>query len=421
MSINKNSVILSLITIVLIFPLFFQINGGVYHPQVALIDSGGQLLTLPLPISLFGCVGGMLLLSINFRRAAVGWGFIAGMLSLLLLSTLLTGIQFGFNRSKVILLLQFMLPTFALTLGLMVVDGEKIIAKTLLNFLLIFVPVQLFAGWTNGSFALTHNIYIFGIYQHFQYVPLIFVGAFSYAAAALWNTHTKQVIILMVIMSAYSLSSLSFLTIFAYLAFVTSFLYSQYVISKMTTQKMLVAVVLIGFTSLITLVAIKNSSNWLKSNTVIPGVDEGFIIKFVDLASGKIPVNVQERFDIWHVYKNGILESVSTVLIGHNFPLPRNVLTSAHNWYVDMLYNFGFIGLLPVIILIFYTMYLLRSARNSLTDEVFWLAVVVGYLVIVDNNFKVTLRQPYPGIFTYFLWGLLLLHLHRSAMPKTGT
>ena len=36
--------------------------------------------------------------------------------------------------------------------------------------------------------------------------------------------------------------------------------------------------------------------------------------------------------------------------------------------------------------------------------------------VIIDNSFKVGLRQPYPGIITFFLWGLLLSRL--SPMPS---
>jgi len=31
---------------------------------------------------------------------------------------------------------------------------------------------------------------------------------------------------------------------------------------------------------------------------------------------------------------------------------------------------------------------------------------------------KVSLRQPYPGIVTYFLWGLLLACLQRQREPR---
>lgn len=53
---------------------------------------------------------------------------------------------------------------------------------------------------------------------------------------------------------------------------------------------------------------------------------------------------------------------------------------------------------------------LLKKAKNILRYPrgTVWLAVIVLYLVVVDSNFKVTLRQPYPGIFSYFLWGMLV-------------
>ena len=41
-----------------------------------------------------------------------------------------------------------------------------------------FVPLQLFAGVVAGVLSLTHNLFLFSIYQHFQFVPVIFVAAY---------------------------------------------------------------------------------------------------------------------------------------------------------------------------------------------------------------------------------------------------
>ena len=46
------------------------------------------------------------------------------------------------------------------------------------------------------------------------------------------------------------------------------------------------------------------------------------------------------------------------------------------------------------------------------------LAAVVLFLVLVESNLKVTLRQPYPGIAAYFLWGLLLARLRAPKREK---
>jgi hypothetical protein len=37
--------------------------------------------------------------------------------------------------------------------------------------------------------------------------------------------------------------------------------------------------------------------------------------------------------------------------------------------------------------------------------------LITIFLLLIDNSFKVGLRQPYPGIITFFLWGLLLSKL----------
>jgi O-antigen ligase len=102
------------------------------------------------------------------------------------------------------------------------------------------------------------------------------------------------------------------------------------------------------------------------------------------------------------------------MFFGHVAPLAREVRTSAHNWYLDIAYTFGLISLLPIFVLIGYTIYLFWRRRTRLPLDTRWLAFIVCYLVVIDNNFKVSLRQPYPGIFTYFLWGLLLSRLTDS-------
>jgi DHA1 family tetracycline resistance protein-like MFS transporter len=66
--------------------------------------------------------------------------------------------------------------------------------------------------------------------------------------------------------------------------------------------------------------------------------------------------------------------------------------------------------------------FVLGPAIGGLTGAIdprlpFWvaallgLAVVVLFVLLIDSNAKVPLRQPYPGIFFFFLWGLLLARL----------
>jgi hypothetical protein len=148
------------------------------------------------------------------------------------------------------------------------------------------------------------------------------------------------------------------------------------------------------------------------------GEQATFYGKFKGLSEGRIPSNVQERFDDWTIFGQGIIESTRTILVGHPQPMPREIKSSPHNWYVDMVYTFGVVGLLPVFTLIVYTIYLCCKQRKELHSQTWWLAAIVFYLVVIDSNFKVTLRQPYPGIFAYFLWGLLLSRMRALAPTK---
>ena len=157
-----------------------------------------------------------------------------------------------------------------------------------------------------------------------------------------------------------------------------------------------------------------------KNKSSIIGDHGQYIGKFDALSEGKLPTNVSERLADWKLFYTGIVESPRTLTFGHLSPLAREVKTSAHNWYLDFVYNFGLISLLPMLVLIVFTLNLAWGLRKVLPGETWWLAGLVAFLVLVDSNFKVTLRQPYPGIFAYFLWGLLLSRLRVPASRKLG-
>ena len=98
--------------------------------------------------------------------------------------------------------------------------------------------------------------------------------------------------------------------------------------------------------------------------------------------------------------------------------MSREVTTSAHNYYLDLIYNFGAISALPIFALLAYTLFLIWRRRAALSETAGWTAAIVLFLVLIDNNLKVSLRQPYPGILTFFLWGLLIQQLLHPGRPS---
>jgi hypothetical protein len=392
----------------LLFPLFFQLSGGIYKDFWT--DSGGNIATLPLPIAVLACFSGLALLYKQFCRAYIAATFVASFVFVLFLSVVFASPESRVEFRKLILLAQFIMPAFALILGQMVNDEDKIIAKAFLTVLLVIVPFQLAAGWMQGTLTLTHSLYIFSIYQHFQFVPVVFVCAYSYAAFALCGTHRMWLVILLPFMCIYALESLSFLTIAASIIFAAVFVWRKLGADKKSSgaraSAILLVVIAIAIAGIGAYAAIANRN----SNMI--GDPGQYFGKLHSIAEGKLPSNVSERLADWKLFGTGIIESPRTMAFGHVEPLAREVRTSAHNWYIDIAYSFGLVSLLPVLLLIGYTTYLFRRSRNALPLETLGLCLVVFYLVVVDSNFKVTLRQPYPGIFACFMWGLLLSRLH---------
>ncbi len=385
----------------LLVPLFFRLDGSVYADVKILAESLGVISQLPLPISIVACFAALLLLVRGVLTARAGLLLIAGTLACGILSIFLGGDGVAGPQRKLMMLAQVSMPMAGLVLGELVRDGEKIIAKVFLLVLCVIVPLQLLLTLAQEKDMLTHYFHIFSIYSHIQFVTLIFVCAFVYAATSLWDEYKALVCVLAVLMFFYVSRSYSFLTIAAYAIAVLVFAAGK--LRLVHFSKMSV----IGVAFLVVAVVLVGAAVKLKSQ----GQSQLFLGKFTDIVNGKIPPNVQERFDDWKRFGNGIVESGKTVMVGHPEPMPREIRSSPHNWYVEQIYTFGVIMLIPILALMVYTARLCFTYRKAIPAQTWWLAGIVFYLVVVDSNFKVTLRQPYPGIFAYFMWGMLLTRL----------
>lgn len=374
---------------------------------------------MPLPVSILTCLAVFAFLAGWRQKIYPALALMAGTLVVCLISLWFGGDDLTPPHRKLIMIGQVLLPLAGLLLGLAIdgKDKDKVIARAFLVVLSIVVPFQLLATWAQGGFILTHYLYGFSIYSHFQYVPLIFVCAFAFSLTSLWDEEKVWLCLLTVPMSIYAVASVSFLTIFAYLAMGITFAVSRLWVFRKNKK------VMTGALALVAVMAV-GGGLYLKKleeqRPIYEGFQGLFQGKFRTLSEGKIPSNVSERFGDWRLFGEKIAESRKTLWVGHPEPMPREVKSSPHNWYIDIAHTFGIIGLLPIVGMIGYTIYLCWRQRRTLTASTWWLAAIVFYLVIVDSNFKVTLRQPYPGIFAYFLWGLLLARLRFPMPPQRG-
>lgn len=386
----------------LVFPLFFQLRGGIYREIGLVRDSGGVLATLPLPISLPICATALLLLTTRLGQARQALAMICGVIASSGISLWLGGDGAAPLQRKLVMAAQVMLPLAGLLLGQLVGDRDKNIARAFLVVLSLVVPFQLFATWLQGEDRITHYLYVFSIYSHWQYVPVIFVCAFAYALTSLWNECKRWLCVLTIPMAIYATRSYSFLTIVPFCVLMIAF-----AVFRLWRYR---AKVKLWFVLPLLIAVVIGTGVYFAKRDGQP--DSGlFMGKFAELSEGRLPGNIQERFNDWKFFGKGIVESGKTFLVGHPQPMPREIRTSPHNWYLDVAYTFGVIALLPIAVLAGHTARLCWRQRKLLPVQTWWLAAIVVFLVVIDSNFKVTLRQPYPGIFAFFMWGLLLSRL----------
>ena len=130
-------------------------------------------------------------------------------------------------------------------------------------------------------------------------------------------------------------------------------------------------------------------------------------------SQSQIAPNMEQRLHYWEYYAKNIVSSPQTLLLGHVKPPNRTQYPSAHNYYLDIIYNFGFLALLPMLAVLIYTLIILFRLRKEVyaLSGLLSFSAVVLFLLIIDNALKVSLRQPYSGIFIFFLWGVLISKL----------
>jgi hypothetical protein len=404
----------------LLLPLFFQLGSGVYRDETYIAGFHGALLWLPLPMSILACFCGVVMFW-KPKRISISLKFILVTMALMVCSYFVTSIGHdGGGNAKLVLLAQYILPMFGMLLGQCYepkgMTGPANLEKGFLYVLAVIVPLQLLSSWLQGHPYLTTYLYLFSIYQHLQYVPVIFVAAFLIVFGRLWQLKKYKVILLILtpIMTLYAAAAMS--TMASAMLFLGLLGMSIYWLMKFSSKLpffLLVAGIVLTW-------------GWVQ----IPFEKRYSIFEnkfsFIVLENGEykgwapgtpsqlLPKNIKERLRFWEYYAENTITSPSIFLFGHSEPPDRIQYPSAHNYYLDVIYNFGVLALLPMLWVMYKIISMLYAFRSSVyaSAGLTSLSVVVLFLLLVDNSFKVGLRQPYSGIFTYFLIGVLISRLN---------
>ena len=418
------------IGVFLVLPVFFQMSEGLFRDPSFVFETRGVISLLPIPVSILGLFGGVAILG-NFAAATRTMTVLFFMALLFVVTSLIAVQGNSINEgAKLILLAQFLLPIFGLVLGEMygAKTREPIFELTALWVLLLILPLQLIATWIHGHTLLVPKVFFFSIYQHLQYFPMIVVALAIIVSLALWN-HTRTtrmaVAILLPTTAIYLVSSMSIGAIIGFVFGLASLAHIR--VRSLDSKLRLAPIFAVTLFSGVVYFALAESgflSRWL-NQTETPLVEMSWQAKFSampeadSLSEGEhvnVPTGLHSRSEYWRFYLNGIVESPRTFLIGHATPPDRNLYPSAHNYWLDLFYNFGLLALLPLLLLIGTTAQLLWQRRAKLFSDPVLLGAAMAstYLLFGENMLKVGMRQPYPGIVTFFIWGLLLARLGAS-------
>tara|TARA_Y100001951_G_scaffold105321_1_gene121894 strand:+ start:1625 stop:4024 length:2400 start_codon:yes stop_codon:yes gene_type:complete len=400
--------LLLLIAVTIFLPLFFQLQGGIFRDPSSSFSSGGVLALLPIPLSVLACYLGMLSLG-GYSQARLALLSLFFVFIGMLLTSLLLGLGTnGEGRLKLILLIQYILPMFALVLGQQFgghEDALALVARAALLVLLVIVPLQLLATLLARGVLLSPSVFLFSIYQHLQYVSLLFVAAYVLALFSLWGRprFNSCLLGLTFAMGGYVVLSWSLLSGFLFFLGLLLFLLQQSFKARHVLWLPVLALcgVLLAFGYVQALMRTNMPSSLSASADLSMQVLEG-------------RVGYPER---WMFYIEGIVDSWASALFGHVQPPARELYPSALNYYLDFAYNFGLLGLLPLVLLALYSLVaVLRRWRSFwASPPALGLALVVIFMLMLDSAFKVGLRQPYFGMIMFFLWGLLLAQIARPA------
>ncbi|TLP61153.1 MULTISPECIES: hypothetical protein [Pseudomonas] len=415
--------VMILLVLGLFTPMFIQLGGGIYQGGLYQ-DSGSQLMSVPVPVSVVFCYLGVLLVGryAQARRVlvVVFFTFIGMWVSVL---SLAENFESGSQVGKLLLLVQYVLPMFALVLGVQVgsaKDALQCLALGLLAVLLVVATLQVVATLSSSQRILSHSAMFFSVYQNLQYVPVVFAGGYLISLYALWSKTSLYgwLLVLGGLMGLYVALSFSMLALVLLPVGVLIFIAVNFLLGIDYLRSLLLGI-LVAVGMALGLSHAAGSKLFAVKYNLLPPVAELAPAAPVAQAplppQASIPPNVQERLKYWTFYYIGVSESWRAFLLGHEHPPERKSYPSAHNYYLDFVYNFGFLALLPLLTLMLYTLHGVWKNRRGIFAEPGVLAVVgvLLFTLLVDNSFKVGMRQPYPGIVSFFLWGMLLAWLWR--------
>jgi len=423
--------VLFVIVLLLVSPVFFQLEGNLFRDPAMYFDSGGRFLSLPIPISVLALFGGIAILG-NYTAAKRSLAVVFFTMLLFVVSVLrIEGAYSAQEGGKLVLLAQFLFPIFGLVLGEMfgAVARGPVFERAVLWLLCLILPTQLAATWLAGYTDARPLVFFFSIYQHLQYFPAIVAALATMASLALWSRSGSMRIavgFMIPIALLHLVASASINAIAGAATGMAAFMIFYWRDAKFRWHLSgVLAVALLAGASYATLFNTDSSADKHHSESRV--IEAGAQTSGLPAPSGAIwsisAVTESDRAEQWAFFATGIIESPRAFLFGHATRPDRNRHPNAYNYWLDTMYSFGILSILPLIGLLVMTTRMVWKQRIRVMSDPVLLGTTMaaGYLALVESMCNVGMRQPYSGIITFFILGLFIARLGSSKTSLVRT
>jgi hypothetical protein len=388
----------------IVVPIFVTMGGGIYANGPHATPQETSLTTVPLPISLFLAYFFILVIG-SYRSTRTSLTFVFFTFILMFFTNLsATPGQTGMlERSKTILIIQYLAPMGAIILGQMygsnpVFNSNNRMERTFMFVLFLILIVQLFNGWANGDLRLQPGLSLFRIYHHLSEVPNVMVAAFLIFLFGIGGkpAYRAAAVGLALLMEVYSAAAFSIVT----MVFLNVGMLLFGLLEKPRRQLRALSILLL---------------------LTCAGLSYRYLVQaFYDVSQSTTNSYTSLLAESWRRHFEVIFRDASSLLLGNAETGETPGFLQSPNYYVELIQNFGLISFVPFALFFIHTLRRLWSMvkENLLDAPLAGLVYVLFFLLCIDNSMRASLRQPYSGVFTFFIWGLSLSRLSSHSGKK---
>ena len=403
---NINFKLYSIYLISILIPFFIYLDGSIYFEKLNTLNEKNIIFSTPIPISIFSSLLILIFIIYKNKKLFFNIKIIKILFACSIINLIIILSKGDINLKKIVYFIQFIIPWLGLLIAYNIKNEEGIF-KIIFYFLSFLVTLQLLITIFKGKLILISDIYFFSVYQNIQYVSSIYVMLAAIVSINLYKKNKFKIILFNLIVLIYVLLTYSLSSIIIYILFLLVAVF--YCFYKSSIQ-LRIKYVLIFVVSLI-IFAHNFSSNQIhldKSKFIFKKNYYENFQKFEDIKNFKIPKNFEKRMIIWKDYYDEIKSNKNIIFFGsQNYELDETH-KSAHNLILDIIYKFGFTLVITYLLLFLIIKKKILYFKNQKQINNFLSLFLILIISIIENMFKVSLKQPYPGLISFYLIGYYL-------------